>query len=92
MELFYVYYIKNLHQEANPQFFSIQDCFGTTSEKVSSLIYLLTSIYTMLYIDQAYLRKFDAGIIENIKASYGDSIEANISIIFEDKKYDLIDV
>jgi DNA-directed RNA polymerase len=50
----------------NPQFFSIHDCFGTTSDKVSALKTMLASIYTDLYTNDQYLCKFDENIFTYI--------------------------
>lgn len=48
----------------NPQFFSLHDCFGTTSDKVYILKTLLVSVYTYLYSNDHYLIKFDHYLIK----------------------------
>jgi DNA-directed RNA polymerase len=48
------------------QFYSIQDCFGTTCDKVETLKTLLVFVYVDLYSDNNYLVKFDNNIIKYI--------------------------
>lgn len=74
----------NLHQQANPQFFSIHDCFGTTVDKVDSLKVLLASVYTELYSDNHYLDRFDKSILnlieENVESSDFNRSNRNVKI------------
>lgn len=51
----------------NPQFFSIHDCFGTTTDKVFLLKTMLASVYTDLYSSEPYLYKFDKDIFDYIE-------------------------
>lgn len=50
----------------NAQFFSVHDCFGTTSEKVFILKTMLASVYTDLYSEDHYLYKFDRDIFTTL--------------------------
>lgn len=54
--------------EDSPQFFSVQDCFGTTCDKVFTLKTILASVYTDLYTTEPYLYKFDRDIFEYISS------------------------
>ena len=48
------------------QFFSIHDCFGTTTDKVATLKIMLASVYTDLYSDDHYLTSFDDDVFKNL--------------------------
>jgi len=50
-----------------PQFFSIHDCFATTSEKVRLMKVFLATVYTELYLDTQYLVEFDKTIMDTLK-------------------------
>lgn len=84
----------NLHLEANPQFFSIHDCFGTTVDKVDSLKVLLASVYTELYSDNHYLDRFDKSILnlieENVEAC--DFNRSNRTVKIKNKNYRIHDI
>ena len=62
-----------LHPDTN-NFYTIHDCFAVTANKVSSLILLLKSVYTMLYTEEHYLRKFDDSVLNTIKNIQGDKV------------------
>lgn len=73
-------------------FYSIHDCFATTSEKVKTLMHLLRGVYTILYIEDKYLRLFDRRIKETIKESCGNEIFTNkelTEIEYNNVKYEL---
>lgn len=57
------------------QFFSVHDCFGTTSEKVSLLKTILASIYTDLYSSDPYLDKFEKSIIDSVESATDHRID-----------------
>jgi DNA-dependent RNA polymerase len=42
--------------------YSVHTCYATTSNKMGSVIKYLKIVYTMLYTDNNYLRKFDKEI------------------------------
>jgi dihydroxyacid dehydratase/phosphogluconate dehydratase len=67
----------------NAQFYSIHDCFGTTCEKVSRLKHILASVYTDLYSNEQYLKKFDNDVLDLIKNMTQYPIE-NREVTLED--------
>lgn len=73
------------------QFFSVHDCFGTTSDKVECLKSLLVYVYVDLYSDNHYLAKFDRGIINYIKDNTNYEWKDR-TIIIEDTHYELFDI
>jgi hypothetical protein len=50
-----------------PQFFSVHDCFWTTTEKVFILKTMLASVYTDIYSSDPHLYKFDKNILDLIE-------------------------
>lgn len=48
------------------QFFSVHDCFGTTTDKVATLKIILASVYTDLYSDNHYLASFDEDMFKSL--------------------------
>ena len=55
--------------------FTIYDCFSTTTDKVDTLMTILKSVYINLYSNEPYLRKFDKGVLDTIKANYVDQVD-----------------
>jgi DNA-dependent RNA polymerase len=53
-------------------FFSIHDCFAVTANNVLNLINFIKLVYIKIYSEDSYLKKFDQGIIDNIKSHFGD--------------------
>jgi len=53
-------------------FFSIHDCFGVTTNNVVDLIKNIKLIYIKIYSEDSYLKRFDKGIIDNIKSHFGE--------------------
>lgn len=62
-----LYHIFSRKYNNNPQFFSVHDCFGTTTDKVDILKTILASVYTDLYSSDHYLNKFDKDIFDTLK-------------------------
>jgi DNA-directed RNA polymerase len=60
-------------------FYSIHDCFAVTANNVSKLIGFIKLVYINIYSDNQYIKKFDQGIIDNIKLQYGDKSFDDIS-------------
>jgi DNA-directed RNA polymerase len=61
---------KNINKKVF-NFFSIHDCFAVTTNNVSDLIKIVKLVYIKIYSDENYLKKFDQGIIDNIKRHFG---------------------
>ena len=77
----------------NPvQFYSIHDCFGTTTDKVECLKNLLLMVYVDLYSNDSYLEKFDKGIINYLTTATNYKIEGRKVIIDEENSYELFDI
>lgn len=57
------------------QFYSVHDCFGITFDKVPTLKVILASIYTEIYCDDNYLKKFDNNILDFITSSTNSIID-----------------
>jgi DNA-directed RNA polymerase len=53
-------------------FYSIHDCFAVTANNVSQLINFIKLVYINIYSDNQYIKKFDQGIINNIKLQFGN--------------------
>jgi DNA-directed RNA polymerase len=53
-------------------FYSVHDCYATTMNKLGSVIKYLKIVYTMLYTDNNYLRKFDKEIKNLIIQTLGE--------------------
>lgn len=68
LSLLYEQFYRSFKTQHATQFFSVHDCFGTTTEKVSTLKTLLASVYTDLYSSEPYLYKFDKYILDHIEA------------------------
>lgn len=51
------------------QFFSVHDCFGTTTDKVATLKVILASVYTDLYSQNHYLSSFDEDMLRSIETN-----------------------
>lgn len=73
------------------QFYSIHDCFGTTTDKVESLKSLLVYVYVYLYSEDHYLYKFDKGIINYIRDN-NTTVNGRTVIVDEDTSYELFDI
>lgn len=58
----------------NTNFYSVHDCFAVTCNNVDMLFDLLKAVYINIYLDNSYLRKFDEGVINNIKSHFGESV------------------
>ncbi len=79
----------------NTNLYTVHDCFATTSEKIETLMTILRSVYTKLYSKEPYLREFDRGIIETIKANYSTSLnwsDSERKLTFKGKEHFLIDI
>lgn len=61
----------------DPQFFSVHDCFGTTTDKVATLKVMLASVYTDLYSDNHYLSCFDEDIFKSIETNTDIKVDKN---------------
>lgn len=57
------------------QFYSVHDCFGVTFDKVDTLKVILASIYTEIYCDDNYLKRFDNNILDFISSSTNSVID-----------------
>ena len=55
------------YKDDNVQLYYIHDCFGITSDKVSTLKTMLASIYIDLYSTDQYLLKFDKYILDYLE-------------------------
>lgn len=53
--------------------YTVHDCFGVTANNIESLIKCLKSVYLKIYSEDTYLMKFDEGIIQSIKAHFGEN-------------------
>ena len=67
-----MFYIENIKNSKLFNFFAIHDCFAVTANNISFLIKIIKLVYIKIYTDDNYLRRFDQGIIESIKAQFGD--------------------
>ena len=57
----------------NFNFFSIHDCFAVTCNNVNKLIKIIKIVYIKIYSEDNYLNKFNNGIINNIKLTFGEN-------------------
>lgn len=85
----------NTNKQTN--FYSIHDCFAVTANNVEKLVKIIKLVYIKIYSDNNYLREFELGIINSIKAhSHGggkDSFNNEEKvIIIDNKKYQYPDV
>lgn len=67
LSLLYGKFSNSFGSKTTPQFFSIHDCFGTTCDKVFTLKTIIASVYTDLYSNDPYLKKFDSCIWDNVE-------------------------
>ena len=74
------------------QFYSIHDCFGTTTDKVECLKSLLVYVYVDLYSEDHYLYKFDKGIINYIRDNTNYTVKGRTVIIDDCTSYELFDI
>lgn len=58
--------------KTNINFYSVHDCYATTMNKMGSVIKYLKIVYTMIYTDNNYLRKFDKEIKNLIIKTLGE--------------------
>lgn len=96
MALLYVAFNRQVRSEA-VNFYGVHDCFAVTSPNVSTLIHTLKGVYTSIYSDIKYIKKFDENIIKFINSQFGDEFSIDDStdpkngriITIANKKYKL---
>nr|QWO71375.1 RNA polymerase [Calocybe gangraenosa] len=77
-----MFYQQNRDDSNRINFFAIHDCFAVTANNIVKLIKIIKLVYIKIYSDNSYLKKFDDGIINNIKLQYGnDSFNDETKII-----------
>ena len=75
------------------QFYSIHDCFGTTSDKVFRLKTILASVYTDIYSSEPYLLKFDKNALDYIENHTNCKVDRiNRTIVIDDIIYNIHDI
>jgi len=68
------------------QFYSVHDCFGTTCDKVPILKTMLASVYTELYSNEPYLKRFDECVLNGIKYSTNYTFDSKTRKLYLDKQ------
>jgi DNA-directed RNA polymerase len=86
-----------INQYPDISFYSVHDCFAVTADKISDLLTVIRSVYTLLYSDSKYILNFDHGVINKIKDMYNDQINFDtdtrtFTLVNSTKKYPIPDI
>ena len=89
-----MFYIDSFKNSKVFNFFGIHDCFAVTANNIPNLIKFIKLVYIKIYTDDNYLRRFDQGIIDSIKAQFGDDSfdDINKTIKINEDVFDYPDV